>query len=693
VTDPDVLTAADIARLAGVTRATVSNWRRRHADFPVPAGGTTSSPAYNRSEVEHWLAGRDALPEASAEDRLWRSVRAAASDDVSLSAVATQAADFLARVGHAAPASAVIPDGFLMRTLSEIASEIGRKQALDALIGRYAAVVGALPSATPEPVAALMTALAGPGEGDVVLDPATGTGTLLFSVRKYGVSRLLGQDLDTSVATLAARRYIGATDEAVAVIRKGDSLRDDQFADVRADVVLCHPPFGIQDWGLDELAGDARWEYGTPPRSEGELAWVQHSIAHLRPGGLAVVLMPPAASSRPSGRRIRAELVRHGVLRAVLGLPPGAVEPRHVPVHIWVLERPGGRGSPDPRMLLIDAAHLGTSWPSATDELVRTWTAFRDAAASPDGAVPGFWRIVPAVDLLDDSVDVTPARHIGTAVQALSPEHAATEIKALRTSLREKLAKFSAFNLGDEWEQSEASSQWRTAAITDLGHWNAVIFHRASASAPPGKEPSDRKDKEPTADLPQPPGRPVLRASDVRNGQPPSGIAPDGPVPAGWVVIQRGDVIVPAAVTDRVRARVAEQDDAGAILGRGLHLIRPDPERLDPWFLGGFLSSPASVRSASGGPTGTRIDVRRLTVPVLPLGEQRRYGAEFRELHYLDTASRDLATITTLLSRTLGDNLVAGRLKPRAQDLEKVQTSAHDLRGDEGDDRDGGELR
>ena len=68
------LTAADIARLAGVTRATVSNWRRRHADFPAPTGGTDASPAYDRAMVESWLAARGALPELPPQERLWRTV-------------------------------------------------------------------------------------------------------------------------------------------------------------------------------------------------------------------------------------------------------------------------------------------------------------------------------------------------------------------------------------------------------------------------------------------------------------------------------------------------------------------------------------------------------------------------------------------------------------------------------------------
>ena len=39
----------------------------------------------------------------------------------------------------------------------------------------------------------------------------------------------------------------------------------------------------------------------TPARTESELAWVQHCLAHVRDGGTVVLLMPPAAASRRSG--------------------------------------------------------------------------------------------------------------------------------------------------------------------------------------------------------------------------------------------------------------------------------------------------------------------------------------------------------------------------------------------------------
>ena len=52
--DPTVSTG-DIARLGRVGRAAVSNWRRRHDDFPAPVSGTASNPRFALSEVEAWL--------------------------------------------------------------------------------------------------------------------------------------------------------------------------------------------------------------------------------------------------------------------------------------------------------------------------------------------------------------------------------------------------------------------------------------------------------------------------------------------------------------------------------------------------------------------------------------------------------------------------------------------------------------
>ncbi|MEV6908506.1 N-6 DNA methylase [Amycolatopsis sp. NPDC051071] len=70
------------------------------------------------------------------------------------------------------------------------------------------------------------------------------------------------------------------------------------------------------------------------PRSESELAWVQHCLAHLHADDTAVVVMSSGAAERSGGRRICAELVRTGVLRAVIALPHGAAPPLHVSLQL-----------------------------------------------------------------------------------------------------------------------------------------------------------------------------------------------------------------------------------------------------------------------------------------------------------------------------------------------------------------------
>src|SRR3954453_62079 len=80
VSNEAAVTAADIARLAGVGRAAVSNWRRRYEDFPEPVGGTPNSPLFTLSEVERWLRDQGKLQTSSPWERLWQLVEAHRGD-------------------------------------------------------------------------------------------------------------------------------------------------------------------------------------------------------------------------------------------------------------------------------------------------------------------------------------------------------------------------------------------------------------------------------------------------------------------------------------------------------------------------------------------------------------------------------------------------------------------------------------
>ncbi|WP_432034202.1 helix-turn-helix transcriptional regulator [Streptomyces antibioticus] len=57
--DDLLVSLAGVAALAGVTRAAVSNWRRRH-DFPKPVMTAGRTVWVVRTEAETWLAARPA---------------------------------------------------------------------------------------------------------------------------------------------------------------------------------------------------------------------------------------------------------------------------------------------------------------------------------------------------------------------------------------------------------------------------------------------------------------------------------------------------------------------------------------------------------------------------------------------------------------------------------------------------------
>lgn len=670
MTDASALTAADIARLAGVSRAAVSNWRRRHADFPEPTGGTDASPVYDRSEVEAWLAARGALPELPPVDRLWRDVLEKTSSE-DLRAAMARAAEvlMLAAAAHAAGEVAIEPVSTrrgrdrIDRDLGEFVAAHGSRESLTVLLGKYLAATGLQASATPKPVADLMAGLA-VSAGAVVVDPACGTGELLAAAAAHGAARVIGQELNSDLAKLASTRLGAEAGPRAAHVDSGDSFLDDRLAGLEADVVLCHPPFGDRDWGLEELTYDSRWEYGIPPRAEAELAWVQHALAHLRPGGRAVMLMPPAAASRPSGRRVRAEMLRRGAIRAIASLPAGAAQPRNIRLHLWLLTRPAADTAHDLRVLFIDTGpvpddhdgggrRVAGDWQQAATDIQDAWAAF---SAGKHADRPGSWQEVPVIDLLDETVDLTPARHVVSMLAGRLPEQTAASAEAARARLRRSLGELRENLPGGEWALSDVAPSWRLVTIGELARSDAVRFFRASAAAPTGHEPADGVSVRD--------GWPVLTVGNVLGNERASAAAPSDLIEPGWVTIHAGDVIIPAAVGGRVTARVVGAEDEQAILGRGLHLIRADPRRIDPWFLAGFLASPASIQQASYGSTATRIDVRRLTVPWLPLREQRRYGKAFLELHKFSLSSEQLAIMSATLIKLLAQALAEGGLLP-----------------------------
>ncbi|MEU3883294.1 N-6 DNA methylase [Streptomyces californicus] len=770
------VTAAGIARLAGVGRAAVSNWRRRHADFPLPVGGTGTSPSFALAEVEQWLRDQGKLVEVPLRERVWQAIAGhpagavqalihtgcalllvrdrptawlelAAAPDERMAALLPHAMEHVltdrfgpeadtgvhavpspetsgvhtalpsevpgghtalspgapgvhtpsraespaaespaaespavraagtpdgrrpqaARAVHTPTARDLMPSVPLLRAAAELAAGIGAGQAFAFLLGRQLDANPRQYTLTPAHLAELMADLAEPpptadrtARGQhvrTVLDPAAGTGALLRAV--HGPAALYGQEADPALAALTALRLALDADTPRGAapgpdLRTGDTLRADAFPELAADTVLCHPPFNERNWGHEELAYDPRWEYGLPARTESELAWVQHVLARLRDGGTAVLLMPPAAASRRSGRRVRAGLLRRGALQAVIALPAGAAPPYGIPLHLWVLRRPEPGVRPAADVLLADTTGLPgptTAAPEAAPTGGRErldWPAVRAAvldAWRERADVEGVSRVVPVVELLDDDVDLAPARHLPRPV----PGGGASGLGEIREKLAETLRLTA--ELVPPAAVPAGSAHLPLTTVGELARAGALRLRTGTAA--PGSAPV-----------------PVLTEHDVLTGAAPA--APAAPPAAEatgtdadeTVLLEPGDVVVPV-VGGGSAARVVDGTTAGAALGRNLQLLRPDPAALDPWFLAGFLRGTANHRQASShASTAARLDARRLHLPRMPLADQRRYGERFRELAAFEDALRTAGRLGGLLVQGMYDGLADGTVTP-----------------------------
>jgi hypothetical protein len=400
--------------MAGVTRAAVSNWRRRRSDFPQPVGGTAASPLFSIAEVQRWLGEQREGREVTGEVRIWQELRGTYGGEMVRA---------LAEVGeYLRGASKKLTDEAIRSAVDSLSAERAPGEILDALVARLLQSTGraALDGASTPRLVRAVGEFAGDTAG-TVFDPACGIGSLLVSAGGARVASRVGQDTQVDAVLLARARTalssaVADTSTDVAV---GDSLRNDAFPELRADLVVCEPPTAVADWGREQLLVDPRWEAGLPSRGESELAWLQHCYHHTAPGGRAIVVLPTSVAHRRSGRRIRAELVRRGSVTAVVALPPGLASGHAYPLHLWLLRRPAAAG-----------------------KTVRTVRMVDLSANDPDGE----WRPhphqeadVPLIDLLSEDVDLSPGRY----VREPEPEYA-TEYAALREDLAVRLARLQA---------------------------------------------------------------------------------------------------------------------------------------------------------------------------------------------------------------------------------------------------------
>ena len=225
-----LVTGSEIARLAGVTRAAVSNWRRRYDDFPAQVGGAANSPLYALAEVQVWLDRQRKGQEVSPEVELWQAMRAAFGEQMTAGLAEVAAMSAGAR-------AAGLPDDVATRVEALLESEgpVDLRERADRAFHGLGQACGVGPGDLRARGACRVSFRPRLPADATVFDPAAESAVLLLSVAAGAGMRCRGQEIDADSARFAQLRA-DLHGSLGCAHRAGDSLRADAWPDLKADL-------------------------------------------------------------------------------------------------------------------------------------------------------------------------------------------------------------------------------------------------------------------------------------------------------------------------------------------------------------------------------------------------------------------------------------------------------------------------
>lgn len=208
---------------------------------------------------------------------------------------------------------------------------------------------------TPKEVVRLIVECLQPKEGMSIYDPTCGSGGMLLESFHYlerhkqdpKSLHLYGQEKNLNTwAICQMNLFLHDIDDAY--IERGDTLRDpkhltDDKAIKTFDRVIANPPFSLANWGEDVWkSGDSygRDVYGCPPKSYGDLAFVQHMIASLNSKGRLGVVLPHGILFRGgSEAKIRTGMLKDDLIEAIVGLASNLFYGTGIPACVLLINK------------------------------------------------------------------------------------------------------------------------------------------------------------------------------------------------------------------------------------------------------------------------------------------------------------------------------------------------------------------
>lgn len=182
-----------------------------------------------------------------------------------------------------------------------------------------------------------------------IYDPTCGSGSLLLKAASESPRdiTIYGQEMDNATWSLAKMNMI-LHGYPTAELWRDNTLAAPHFKNPDGglktfDFAVANPPFSQKNWtsGLDPVHDEfGRFEYGVPPAKNGDYAFLLHIIKSLKSTGKAAVILPHGVLFRGNSEaNIRRNLIRRGLIKGIIGLPPNLFYGTSIPACIVVIDK------------------------------------------------------------------------------------------------------------------------------------------------------------------------------------------------------------------------------------------------------------------------------------------------------------------------------------------------------------------
>jgi type I restriction enzyme M protein len=309
---------------------------------------------------------------------------------------------------------------------------------------------------TPRSVVHLMGLILDPHEGESIYDPACGTGGMLLECVDHlkhnhedsRTLKLYGQEKNLTSSSIARMNMFLHGIEDFEILR-GDTLRNPAFFEADGlktfDCVIANPPFSLDNWGAGNWMNDpfGRNIGGVPPKSNGDMAWVQHMVKSMNSTGRMTVVLPHGALFRKGAEgTIRQALIEQDLLEAVIGLGPNIFYGAQLAACVMVFKQNKAHEKKH-KVLFIDASdqiRAGRAQnylePMHVKQIYNWYQAFRD--------VENYVKVATIDDLKENDYNLNIPLYVEKIIEDNLPsvEEALSDLKAAWQASLEAEEKF-----------------------------------------------------------------------------------------------------------------------------------------------------------------------------------------------------------------------------------------------------------